>query len=96
MEIPRGFIFDPFASLEREIAYQHDVQLISDTWLRQIVVMSPVAPPGRWMPASQLSDDGIHSNPRGSKAIAEDVADALRSMYGDEVLVESGYRVTGG
>lgn len=86
MEIPRGFMLDPFASLEREIAYEQDVQLISDSWLRKVVVMSPVAPPGMWMPESRLSDDGIHSNPRGSKAIARYVAEALRSMYGDEVF----------
>ncbi|TWU45199.1 Acyl-CoA thioesterase I precursor [Novipirellula aureliae] len=86
MEIPRGFIFDPFASLEREIAYEYDVELIADTWLRQIVVMSPIAPPGMWMPNSQLSDDGIHSNPRGSETIAKRVARALRTMYGDEIM----------
>ncbi|TWT83190.1 Acyl-CoA thioesterase I precursor [Planctomycetes bacterium CA13] len=88
MEIPRGFIFDPFASLEREIAHQYDVELVADTWLRQIVVMSPIAPPGMWMPASQLSDDGIHSNPRGSEAIAKRVAGTLQTMYGDAVLKE--------
>lgn len=88
MEIPRGFIFDPFASLEREIAYEQDVQLVADTWLRQIVVMSPVAPPGMWMPKSQLSDDGIHSNPAGSKAIAVRVAEALQKMVGDDIRVK--------
>jgi lysophospholipase L1-like esterase len=81
MEIPRGFMFDPFASLEREIAYQHDVQLVSDTWLRQIVLLSPIAPPGKWFPSIQLSDDGIHSNARGSKAIAVRVANAIQAMY---------------
>ncbi|TWU34231.1 GDSL-type esterase/lipase family protein [Novipirellula artificiosorum] len=86
MEIPRGFILDPFASLEREIAYEHDVELVADTWLRQVVVMSPIAPPGMWMPNSQLSDDGIHSNPRGSRRIAKRVAKALRQMYGDPIL----------
>ena len=86
MEIPRGFMIDPFASLERQIAYEQDVQLISDTWLRQIVVMSPIAPPGRWMPSSHLSDDGIHSNERGSRAIAGRVCDALVQMYGETIL----------
>lgn len=81
MEIPRGFMFDPFASLEREIAYQHDVQLVSDTWLRQIVLLSPIAPPGKWFESIQLSDDGIHSNTRGSKAIAVRVANAIQAMY---------------
>lgn len=38
------------------------------------------------MPRAQLSDDGIHSNPRGSRAIARRVARALESMYGDGVL----------
>ena len=89
MEIPRGFIFDPYASLEREIAYEHDVQLVADTWLRQIVIMSPIAPPGMWMPRSQLSDDGIHSNGRGSAAIARRVAQALQSLCGDDVLVSA-------
>ena len=83
MEIPRGFMFDPFASLEREIAYEKDVQLVSDTWLRQIVLLSPVAPPGKWYPAMRLSDDGIHSNPKGSHAIAVRVADAIEAMYGN-------------
>ncbi|MCM2375008.1 GDSL-type esterase/lipase family protein [Aporhodopirellula aestuarii] len=81
MEIPRGFMFDPFASLEREIAYEKDVQLIGDTWLREIVLMSPIAPPGMWLPASvRLSDDGIHSNPRGSRKIAERVAKAIAML----------------
>lgn len=86
MEIPRGFIFDPYASLERQVAYEHDVQLVSDTWLREIVLMSPIAPPGRWLDAKHhFSDDGIHSNERGSKAIAQRVKLALREMYGPEI-----------
>ncbi len=80
MEIPRGFILDPFASLEREIAYEKDVQLVADTWLRQVVLMSPIAPPGMWMPNSRLSDDGIHSNTRGSRTIARHVAHAIQAM----------------
>lgn len=80
MEIPRGFIFDPFASLEREIAYEHDVQLVADTWLRQVVLMSPVAPPGMWLPNERLSDDGIHSNPQGSRVIARRVAHAIQTL----------------
>ena len=88
LEIPRGFIIDPFASLEREIAYEKDVQLLSDTWLREIVLLSPIAPPGRWMSKqSQLSDDGIHSNQRGSKSIATRVANTLRKMYGADVIL---------
>lgn len=86
MEIPRGFMFDPYASLERELAYQNDVQLVADTAIRQLVFWSPVAPPGMWFPNSQLSDDGIHSNPRGSKAMAQYVAEALQQMYGAQIL----------
>ena len=86
MEIPRGFIFDPFANLEREIAFERDVQLVEDSWLREVVIMSPIAPPGKWMPDAHLSDDGIHSNPRGSRAIAKRVAAALQRMYGDRIL----------
>ncbi|WP_253155000.1 GDSL-type esterase/lipase family protein [Stieleria tagensis] len=86
LEIPRGFMIDPYASLEREIAYQYDVQLVDDRWLRQIVLMSPAAPPGMWMKDHQLSDDGIHSNARGSLAIARNVADAIVKLYGPQVL----------
>ncbi|WP_246151511.1 GDSL-type esterase/lipase family protein [Rubripirellula reticaptiva] len=86
MEIPRGFIFDPYASLEREIAYQEDLELVPDTWLRQIVIMGPASLPGLWMPESRLSDDGIHSNPKGSFSIAKHVLRALHRMYGDKIL----------
>lgn len=86
MEIPRGFMIDPYASLERELAYEHDLQLVDDRWLRHIVLMSPAAPPGMWFKSAQLSDDGIHSNPKGSRAIAQFVADALVDLYGDQVL----------
>ena len=86
MEIPRGFIFDPYASLEREIAYEQDVQLVPDTWLRQVVLLGPAAPPGMWLPDLRLSDDGIHSNRKGSKTIAKHVLAALREMYGNQIV----------
>ncbi|WP_236695923.1 hypothetical protein [Rhodopirellula islandica] len=56
-----------------------------------LVLMSPYAPPGRWMPGSRLSDDGIHSNARGSMAIAKQVANAIRQMYGDSIF-QPGYQ----
>ncbi|MCA9135176.1 MAG: hypothetical protein KDB00_00420 [Planctomycetales bacterium] len=86
MEIPRGFMIDPYASLERELAYEYDLQLVDDRWLRHIVLMGPAAPPGMWFKSAQLSDDGIHSNPNGSRAIAHFVADALGQVFGDQVL----------
>lgn len=71
---------------QREIAYEQDVQLVSDTAIRQLVFWGPFAPPGMWFPDLQLSDDGIHSNPRGSEAMAGYVAEALEQMYGRAVL----------
>ena len=81
MEIPRGFMSDPFWGLEREIAHEKDLELISDSAIRQLVLWSPVSPPGMWLPRSQLSDDGIHSNPRGSTFLARHVAKSLERMY---------------
>lgn len=87
MEIPRGFIFDPYASLERELAYEYDLQLIDDRWLRRVILMGPAAPPGMWFPNEQLSDDGIHSNPAGSEAIARFVAQDLAKVFGPQILL---------
>lgn len=85
MEIPRGFITDPFAGLEREIAHEKDLELIPDSVIRQLVIWSPILPPGVWMPRSRLSDDGIHTNALGSKFMARNVAEALQRMYGEQV-----------
>ena len=85
-EIPRGFMFDPFRGLEREIAYEQDVQLIPDGMIRQLIFWSPVCPPGIWSPNSRLSDDGIHSNPLGSKAMAGRVSYALEQVAGPKII----------
>lgn len=85
IEIPRGLITDPFWGLERELAHEKDVELIADSAIRQLVLWSPVSPPGMWMPSSHLSDDGIHTNRRGSTFLAQYVADALQSMYGPRI-----------
>lgn len=84
MEIPRGFMTDPYWGVDREIARQHDLQLISDAAIR-LVLWSPVAPPGMWLPEYHLSDDGIHPNPRGTRYLARTVADALVELYGDDI-----------
>ncbi len=82
-EIPRGFIVDPFAGLEREIARQYDLQLIPDTAIRQLVLFSPHCPPGLWLPSSShLSDDGLHPNAQGNQLLARVVADCLADLFG--------------
>ena len=71
MEIPRGFITDPFAALEREMARQKSLELIPDTAIRRLVLWSPHAPPGMWLrPESRLSDDGLHPNAQGNRMLA--------------------------
>ncbi len=87
MEIPRGFITDPFSALERQIARERGLELIPDTAIRELVLWSPFAPPGMWLrPDRQLSDDGLHPNARGNESLAEYVAEALTRLYGSEVL----------
>ena len=71
---------DPFFSVDRVVAYEANVELLDDRWLRHVILMSPIAPPGRWMPESHLSDDGIHSNRRGSRSIAKKVQGAIRNV----------------
>lgn len=85
-EIPRGFMVDPFRSLEREIAYEQDVQLIPDGMIRQLIIWSPFCPPGMWMPQSRLSDDGIHSNAHGGQTMARQVAMAIEKVVGPEII----------
>ncbi len=85
IEVPRGFMIDPFRGLERQIADEQDVELVADSAIRQWVLWSPISPPGMWFPGSRLSDDGIHSNPQGSACLAQTVADALERMYGPQI-----------
>jgi lysophospholipase L1-like esterase len=86
MEIPRGFMIDKYAGLERQLARQYGLVLIPDTAIRRLVLWSPVIPPGAWLPRNAwLSDDGLHPNDRGNQMLAEYVADALARIYGPEV-----------
>lgn len=74
-EIPRGFIIDPFYGLEREIAREMDLDLIPDSMIRRLVLFSPFAPPGMWLPEQwRYSDDGLHPNDRGNLMLARTVA----------------------
>ncbi|WP_428303760.1 GDSL-type esterase/lipase family protein [Lacipirellula sp.] len=87
VEIPRGFIVDWFDGLERELAREYDLELISDTAIRQLVLWSSSMPPGTWVDVSaRLSDDGLHPNARGNAYLAECVAAALAKMYGPQIL----------
>ena len=76
MEIPRGFITDPFAGLERELAREHDLELVSDTAIRKLVVWGP-----------RYSEDGLHPNARGNALLAGYIAAALERVFGPAVRV---------
>ncbi|MFH1265630.1 MAG: GDSL-type esterase/lipase family protein, partial [Planctomycetota bacterium] len=89
MEVPRGFITDPYAGLERELARRHDLELVSDTSIRKLVLWSPHAPPGIWLgPGWHLSDDGLHPNARGNRVLAEEVAESLARLFGPRMGVD--------
>ncbi|HVX10479.1 MAG TPA: GDSL-type esterase/lipase family protein [Pirellulales bacterium] len=80
IEVPRGFIVDPFAGLERELARQYDLELVSDTIIRRFVLASPIAPLGMWLGGPQLSDDGLHPNSEGNALLARQVLAAVRRI----------------
>ena len=78
VEIPRGFVSDPFFGIERELAAKFDLQLIPDTIVRRFVFFSPIVPPGIWLdPKHHLSVNGLHPNQRGQIEFAKIVADAI-------------------
>lgn len=82
VEVPRGFIVDPFAGLERELAREHDLELISDAAIRNLVLWSPSCPPGIWTGGPYLSDDGLHPNARGDEYLANVVLKSLMRLFG--------------
>lgn len=86
VEIPRGFVVDPFAGLERELAREHDLELISDGAIRNLVLWSPACPPGLWTDGPYLSDDGLHPNAHGDRYLATVVAQTLARLYGPQIL----------
>ena len=86
VEIPRGIVIDRFMGLERRLARNHDLELISDSVLRRFVLLGPYAPPGMWLPREwHLSDDGLHPNARGNEILADQVSEALVRIYGREI-----------
>lgn len=83
VEIPRGFLFDPWWGLERQLAREHDVELLPDTVIRMFVLRSPFAPPGPWAAGPYLSDDGLHPNKAGNSLFADWVRRAIFwDLYG--------------
>lgn len=89
VEIPHGFIFDPYDALERELASKYDLQLVSDSVIRSFILNSPIMPPGIWMSEdSHLSNDGLHPNRLGNQHFANVVSRALSQVFGKEILVE--------
>ena len=87
VEIPRGFIYDPYDGLERELSAEYDLKLIDDSIIRNLIFNSPIVPPGMWLGKSRhLSDDGLHPNQQGNRYFAGKVARALADVYGDSIL----------
>ena len=86
LEIPRGFITDPFGGLERRLAREYDLQLVPDTPIRRLVLSSPIAPPGMWSEGPHLSDDGLHPNALGNQMLARYVEKALVDLFGPAIL----------
>ena len=85
VEIPRGFITDPYGGIERELAAKYDLQLIDDSLIRRFIFFSPIIPPGSWLNDKQhLSDDGLHPNELGNKYFASVVRDALMRVLGNK------------
>jgi len=78
VEIPRGFINDPWYGLERQLAREYDLDLVPDTMIRRLVFWSPIIPPGSWVPESwRLSKDGLHPNDSGNRMMAKKIAGYL-------------------
>jgi lysophospholipase L1-like esterase len=75
VEVPRGFINDPWFGFERQLAREYDLDLVPDTMIRRLVFWGPMIPPGSLVPPIQrLSDDGLHPNDLGNRMMAETLA----------------------
>lgn len=87
VEIPRGFVSDPYDGLERELAAEYDLQLIDDSLIRSFIFNSPILPPGMWLsPERRYSADGLHPNKLGNKHFARVVCESLRKLFGDSIV----------
>lgn len=83
-EVPRGFVMDAYRGLERELARAHDLELISDGPIRNLVLRARGGPLGFAGPC--LSEDGIHPNGEGNRYLSEVVKAALVRVYGPGIL----------
>lgn len=91
MEMPRGYMFDPYAGLERELARKHDLELIPDSVVRWLLLTSPTLPPGMWTLGPFLTEaDGVHPNERGNRLLAQYVAASLERLYGPQIRRQPG------
>jgi len=89
VEMPRGYMFDLFFGLEREVAREYDLELIPDTMIRRLLLSSPALPPGQWLGGPFLTEpDGVHPSPLGNELIAGYVAEALQRLYGPEMTLQ--------
>ena len=78
VEIARGLINDPWYGFERQLARQHDLDLVPDTMMRRLVFWGPAIPPGSLVPESwHLSEDGLHPNEAGNRMMAKTIAGYL-------------------
>jgi lysophospholipase L1-like esterase len=83
-EIPRGVVVDGYGGLERELARAHDIELIGDGAIRQLIFFSPLTPLS-WT-GRKLSNDGLHPNDQGHEFLAGRVLEALKRIFGDAAL----------
>ena len=75
VEIPRGFINDPWYGFERQLARKYDLDLVPDTMIRKLIFWSPIIPPGSLVsPSQRLSKDGLHPNQQGNIMMAKTIA----------------------
>ncbi len=85
VEIPRGFVVDEFSGLERELARKYDLELVSDTAIRMLVLRSGSFPWTESVAGPLLSDDGLHPNVAGARHLADTVRRQIERMYGAAV-----------
>ena len=91
VEMPRGYMFDLYFGLERQLARENDLELVPDTMIRRLLLSSPTLPPGKWLGGPFLTEpDGVHPSRLGNDLMARYVAGALERLYGPKILREEG------